>query len=134
MRPQGADILAAEAIGDEAALAPGLDKACLPEHLEVGAGQFDVDVRLCCQDLHGLLALGEDLQEFKTLRAGGGLADPGDLFVEKVFEFALVHISYILTIFRTYHASQPTIEYVDRPEWRTAVLINQADTQAIKSS
>ncbi len=82
VEPQLGDVLSAQAVVDELALAPVLDQARFAQCLEMGARQAHVDARLLRERLHRLLALGEQFDQLEPLRAGERLADAGDVFVK----------------------------------------------------
>lgn len=63
----------------------------------MGAGQTHVDTSLFGQGLDGLFSLGQQFDEFQTLRAGNRLADTGNVFVEVELGNGWFH-DYNLTI------------------------------------
>jgi hypothetical protein len=89
--PQASDILACEPAGPVPALASPGHQTSLPEHVQVRAGQVDVDPQPVGQTLHRSLSLRQKVQQFKAPVAGAGLAGASDLFVEKLFGVAGYH-------------------------------------------
>jgi hypothetical protein len=85
------DIGAAEPVDHALAVALHLHESRFLQRLQVGTGQLDVDTDLAGDGLDSLLALRQHFQNLQPLRAGQGLADPGDLFVQEILEGAVVH-------------------------------------------
>jgi hypothetical protein len=52
---------------------------------EVGAGVLHAEPGLMCERLHGLLALGEKVEDLEARRAGGGLSHPCELLEQGLF-------------------------------------------------
>jgi hypothetical protein len=78
-------LVVGQPIEDEGALAPRGDQVCVEKHAQMGAGVLDGHLDLVGDVLDGALALGEEVEQLEPLRAGEGVADPGEVGVELVF-------------------------------------------------
>lgn len=92
-------VITDEAVKDSGALTSSVDQACSSEGLEMGRGQCDAHVGLGRQCLDAVLALGKQVEELDPPGTGEGLADPGELLVERGLRGARRCHSSIPTMF-----------------------------------
>jgi hypothetical protein len=77
------DLRVREAVRHVQARLLGLDQTRASQHLQMVRGRRDTLAGLTGEGIHRPWALRQEVEELETVRAARGLANPGDLFVDR---------------------------------------------------